>query len=64
MERWSGESAPNLDPAHTAVQAGLALHPDFTLRRFWAYKSSDNASYLAGFERLCEGMRMAGVPEG
>jgi TolB-like protein/class 3 adenylate cyclase len=54
----------SLDPAHTAVQAGLALHPGFTLRRFRAYKSSDNASYLAGFERLCEGMRLAGVPEG
>jgi TolB-like protein/class 3 adenylate cyclase len=54
----------SLDPAHSAVQAGLALQPGFTLRRFRAYKSSDNASYLAGFERLCEGMRMAGVPEG
>ena len=54
----------SLDPAHDAVRAGLALHPDFTLRRFRAYKSSDNPSYLAGFERICEGMRMAGVPEG
>jgi len=54
----------SLDPALIAVQAGLALHPGFTLRRFRAYKSSDNASYLAGFERLCEGMRLAGVPEG
>jgi TolB-like protein/class 3 adenylate cyclase len=54
----------SLDAAHTAVQAGLALHPGFTLRRFRAYKSSDNTSYLAGFERLCEGMRLAGMPEG
>jgi hypothetical protein len=54
----------SLDPAHTAVQTGLALHPGFSLRRFRAYKSSDNPSYIAGFERLCEGMRMAGVPEG
>jgi TolB-like protein/class 3 adenylate cyclase len=54
----------SLDPAHTAVQEGLARLPDFTLRRFQAHKSSDNPSYLAGFERICEGMRMAGVPEG
>jgi tetratricopeptide (TPR) repeat protein len=54
----------SLDPAHGAVRAGLALHPDFTLRRFRAHKSSDHPLYLAGFERLCEGMRVAGVPEG
>ena len=54
----------SLDPAHTAVQEGLARLPGFTLRRFQVHKSSDNPSYLAGFERICEGMRMAGVPEG
>ena len=25
---------------------------------------SDNPTYLAGRERICEGMRLAGVPEG
>jgi hypothetical protein len=25
---------------------------------------SDNPAYLAGRERSCEGMRLAGVPEG
>jgi TolB-like protein/class 3 adenylate cyclase len=54
----------SLEPAQNAVQAGLKLDPSFTLRRFRVHKSSDNPSYLAGLERQCEGMRMAGVPEG
>ena len=33
-------------------------------RRFRANVPSDNPTYLAGRERFCEGMRMAGVPEG
>ena len=54
----------SLDEARAAVQAGLALDPDFTLRRFRANAPSDNPTYLAGRERIYEGMRMAGVPEG
>ena len=53
----------SLDQAQAAAQAGLALDPGFTLRRFRAHKSSDNPMYLAGWERLIEGMRLAGVPE-
>ncbi len=53
-----------LDEARAAVQAGLALDPTFTIRRFRAGVSSDNATYLAGRERMYEGMRKAGVPEG
>ena len=54
-----------LDEARTAAQAGLALVPGFTIRRFRsAAKSGDDATYLAGLERVCLGMRMAGVPEG
>ena len=53
-----------LDEARTAAQAGLALNPGFTIRRLRATKSSDNPTYLAGRERFCEGMRLAGVPEG
>ena len=53
-----------LDEARTAAKAGLALNPSFTIRRFRAAKSSDNPTFLAGQERMCEGMRMAGVPEG
>jgi TolB-like protein len=54
----------SLDPARNAVRAGLRLNPNFTVRRFLVHKSSDNPSYLAGLERLSEGMRLAGVPEG
>ena len=50
--------------ARAAVKAGLALDPGFTIHRFRVSKPSDNPTYLAGRERFCEGMRMAGVPEG
>jgi tetratricopeptide (TPR) repeat protein len=53
-----------LDEARSAVQAGLALDPTFTLSRFYIHAPSDNPTYLAKRERLYEGMRMAGVPEG
>src|SRR6478672_7456834 len=53
-----------LDEARTAAQAGLTLDPNFTIRRFRSHVPSDNPIFLAGRERACEGMRMAGVPEG
>jgi tetratricopeptide (TPR) repeat protein len=53
-----------LDEAKTAVAAGLVLNPGFTIRRLSASKPSDNPKFLAGRERLYEGMRLAGVPEG
>jgi TolB-like protein/Tfp pilus assembly protein PilF len=53
-----------MDEARATAKAGLALHPDFTIRRLRAVVYSNNATYLAGRERLCMGMRMAGVPEG
>jgi len=52
-----------LDEARTAAKAGLALNPGFTIRRLRAGTSSDNPAYLAGLERLYEGLRMADVPE-
>src|SRR5713226_7738356 len=54
----------SLDEARAATQAGLALDPDFTLRRFRTFLPSDNPTFLAGRERINEGMGMAGVPEG
>ncbi|MHC2333355.1 adenylate/guanylate cyclase domain-containing protein [Bradyrhizobium sp. USDA 4454] len=51
------------DEARTCAKAGLALNPGFTIRRLRAAKISDNPIYLSGQERLCEGMRIAGVPE-
>jgi hypothetical protein len=54
-----------LDEARTAANAGLTLDPDFAIRRLRAVaKSSNNPAFLAGLERVCEGMRLAGVPEG
>lgn len=52
-----------LDDARAAAQAGLALDPGFNLRRYRVNALSDNPAYLAGRERSCEGMRLAGVPE-
>jgi TolB-like protein len=56
-----------LDQARAAMQAGLALDPTFTVRRYIdatnAYGLCD-PTYLAGRERVIKGMRLAGVPEG
>jgi tetratricopeptide (TPR) repeat protein len=54
----------SLDEARTAAQAGLALNPNFTIRLWRDTKSTDNPAYLAARERLFEGLRLAGVPEG
>ena len=56
-----------LDLAREAVQAGLAVDPTFTVRRYidgtgvWALS---DPTYLAGRERTIKGMRLAGAPEG
>jgi TolB-like protein len=55
-----------LDEAHSAVKAGLALDPKFTVSRTrtsWT-AMSDDPTYLAQIEPYLEGMRLAGVPEG
>ena len=49
--------------AHAAVQAGLAVDPQFTVSRFHTTVPSDNPVFLAQHERVCEGMRKAGLPE-
>jgi hypothetical protein len=53
-----------LDEARAAANAGLALDPRFTIRRYGdrTYASSDNPMYRA--ERIIEGKRLAAVPEG
>ena len=53
-----------LKEARAAAREGLTLNPGFTVRRFRAYTPSDNPTYLAGRERMYEGLRLAGVPEG
>ena len=52
-----------LEEAQRAVRAAMALHRDFTVSRFRVGAASDNPRYLAARERLCDGMRQAGVPE-
>jgi tetratricopeptide (TPR) repeat protein len=53
-----------MEEARAAVQAGLALDPTYTIRRFREGASSDNPTYLAQRERVIDGMRKAGVPQG
>ena len=54
-----------LDEAHSAVKAGLALNPAFSIFRFRALwtAQSDDPTYLAQLEPVLEGLRNAGVPE-
>jgi TolB-like protein len=52
-----------LSEARQAVQAGLAMNPKFTIRRFLTARESDNPVYVAQHKRVVEGMRLAGVPE-
>ena len=54
-----------LDEAQSAVKAGLALNPTYTISRARAAwtATSDDPTYLAGAERILEGMSKAGVPE-
>jgi TolB-like protein len=55
-----------LGEARASVNAGLALDPRFTIRRYRdvTYSNSDDPTYRAGRERIIEGMRLAGAPEG
>ena len=50
--------------AESEAQAGLTIAPDFTLAGFRAAAESDNPVYLGQRDRVIEGMRQAGVPEG
>jgi TolB-like protein len=52
------------DEARAAAQAGLKLDPSFTISRFRNSTASNNPTYLARRERVYEGMRQAGIPEG
>ena len=52
-----------LDQARAAAQAGLALEPTFTIRRFRLNASSDNPIFLLKRQRLYGGMGMAGLLE-
>jgi TolB-like protein/class 3 adenylate cyclase len=54
-----------LDEARSAVRAGPALNPAYTVSRrraSWTAQS-DDPTYLAQLEPIFDGMRMAGLPE-
>ena len=53
-----------LDEARAEVQSGLAINPTFTISRFRAGAPSDNPTFLVQRQRVYDGMRKAGVPEG
>jgi tetratricopeptide (TPR) repeat protein len=53
-----------LEEAREAARAGLELDPSFTVARLRSMAFSDNSVWLAGRERLYEGMRLAGIPDG
>lgn len=50
--------------AQAAVQAGLALNPNFTIRGFRAVMPNISATLLPGRELILDAMRLAGIPEG
>ena len=52
-----------LPEARSEAQAGLALHPEFTISRFRAGMWSNDPAMVGGREHFIDGLRMAGVPE-
>jgi tetratricopeptide (TPR) repeat protein len=52
-----------LEEAREQAHAGLELNPGFTIARLRSSAFSDNPVYLAGRERVYEGLRKAGLPE-
>jgi TolB-like protein/class 3 adenylate cyclase/Flp pilus assembly protein TadD len=53
-----------LAEARSEARAGLSINPAFTISRMRASGSSDNPTAVAGRERIIDGLRKAGVPEG
>ena len=54
----------HMEEAREAARAGLELNPSFTIAWHRAARPSDHPVFLASRERVHEGMRLAGVPEG
>jgi tetratricopeptide (TPR) repeat protein len=54
----------DLKEARSIAEAGLALDPGFTIRRYRINAKGNNPIYLARRQRYFEGLRLAGVPEG
>jgi TolB-like protein len=54
----------HIGEAREAARACLEINPSFTIARFRSQTASDHPVYLAGRERMYEGLRKAGIPEG
>jgi tetratricopeptide (TPR) repeat protein len=52
-----------MEEAQDALRTGLELNPSFTIARFRSQTFSADPVYLAGRERMYEGLRKAGLPE-
>jgi tetratricopeptide (TPR) repeat protein len=52
-----------VEEAREAARACLKINPNFTIARFRSQTHSDHPVYLAGRERMYEGMHKAGIPE-
>jgi tetratricopeptide (TPR) repeat protein len=52
-----------MEEGREAARAGLELYPGFTIARFRSSTFSDHPVYLAGRERMYDGLRKAGLPE-
>ena len=52
-----------IEDGREVARAGLELNPNLTIARLRSMAFSDNPAYLAGRERLYEGMRLVGAPE-
>ena len=52
-----------LEEARDAAHAGLELNPSLTITRYRSQTFSDNPVYLAGRERMYDGLRKAGLLE-
>lgn len=53
-----------MDEARAAAQAGMALNPGFTIGSYRAQAIVTDPAVLAQRERIFEGLKKAGVPEG
>ena len=57
-------SLGRMEEAREAARQGLDLSPSFTIAQYRSSGFSRNPVYIAGRERMYEGMRLAGIPEG
>lgn len=59
-QSWLGRDAE----AKAAIAEALKLRPGFTLLTWQKNKVSDDPAFKMQFERITEGLRKAGLPEG